>query len=95
MCDVYNQDKAPDYSRETFQRAMLYTGWLDHFLELCGSHGTGVWLPVLLCHPRLVHLLCILGAGTVERCLARCAALLSGSREWPWARGLCIPPPLP
>lgn len=84
-----------NYPRETFQRVMLYKGWLDHFLELCGSHGTGVWLPVLLCHPRLAPLLCVLGAGAVERCLATCAALLSGSREWPWARCLCIPPPLP
>lgn len=84
-----------NYSSEAFRRVMLSKGGLDHFLELCGSSGTGVWLPVLLCHPLLVPLLCVLRAGAVEKCLARCAVLLSGSREWPWARCLCIPLPLP
>ena len=67
MCDVYNRTRPLNYSSETFQRAMLCEGWLDHLLELCGSHGAGTWLPVLLCHPQLVLLfLCVLGAGAVE-----------------------------
>ena len=67
VCDVYNRTRPLNYSGETFQRVMLCEGWLDHLLELCGSHGAGVWLPVLLCHPQLVLLfLCVLGAGAVE-----------------------------